>query len=185
MSLDYAILGFLNYMPMTGYDLKKRFDNSVAHFWSADQSQIYRTLTRLTESGWAEVEVVEQTERPDRKVYHITEAGKKELHAWLAGPIPMQEMRSAPLIQVFFSGQLTDEELLAKFEQAVAAMRQVLESYQLVPAFIQQYQKELTTPREAFCWGLTLELGFKSIQAQIEWAESIIQRIRDHSIPAE
>jgi len=49
MSLEYAILGFLNYHPYTGYDLKKIFDNSVQHFWVADQSQIYRTLIHLTE----------------------------------------------------------------------------------------------------------------------------------------
>ncbi len=49
MSLEYAILGFLNYHPYTGYDLKKIFDTSIRHFWPADQSQIYRTLARLTE----------------------------------------------------------------------------------------------------------------------------------------
>ena len=39
MSLEYAILGFLNYHPYTGYDLKKIFDTSIRHFWPADQSQ--------------------------------------------------------------------------------------------------------------------------------------------------
>jgi len=77
MSLEFAILGFLHYHPYSGYDLKKAFDASVRHFWPADQSQIYRTLGRLTEQGLAEMEVIEQTERPDRKVYHITQAGVK------------------------------------------------------------------------------------------------------------
>jgi len=40
MSLQHAILGFLNYKSLTGYDLKKIFDTSVRHFWAADQSQI-------------------------------------------------------------------------------------------------------------------------------------------------
>ena len=44
MSLDHAILGFLNYRRYSGYDLKKIFDKSVRHFWPADQSQIYLTL---------------------------------------------------------------------------------------------------------------------------------------------
>ncbi len=183
MSLEYAILGFLNYLPQTGYDLKKRFDNSVQHFWSADQSQIYRTLARITEQGWAEVEIVEQTNRPDRKVYHITPAGREELRRWLAGPIPTQEDHSGPLIQVFFAGQLSDEQLLEKFETVAAMMHMVLERYHQVPQVIDQYAQEFATPREAFCWYLTLELGLKTMQAQIDWAESIIQRIRDHQIP--
>ena len=51
------------------------FDASVRHFWPADQSQIYRTLSHLADKGLAELEVVEQIDRPDRKVYHITPAG--------------------------------------------------------------------------------------------------------------
>ena len=109
MSLEFAILGFLNYKPLSGYDLKKLFDVSVRHFWYADQSQIYRTLTRLTSQGLVEVEVVEQTARPDRKVYYITSSGKQQLHRWLLQPPPMQQPHSAPLVQIFFSGQLSDE----------------------------------------------------------------------------
>jgi DNA-binding PadR family transcriptional regulator len=36
VSLEYAILGFLNYHPSTGYDLKRMFDTSVRHFWNVD-----------------------------------------------------------------------------------------------------------------------------------------------------
>ena len=50
MSLEYAILGFLSYKPFSGYEMKKAFDNSVRHFWYADQSQIYRTLARAVHS---------------------------------------------------------------------------------------------------------------------------------------
>ena len=39
MSLEYAILGFLNYRPLSGYDLKKVFDNSVRHFWPIHSSK--------------------------------------------------------------------------------------------------------------------------------------------------
>ena len=55
MSLDFAILGFLSYSPFTGYDLKKFFDQSVRHFWTADQSQIYRILARLGDEGKVEM----------------------------------------------------------------------------------------------------------------------------------
>ena len=81
MSLEYAILGFLNYRPLSGYDLKKVFDNSVRHFWPADQSQIYRTLTKLAEQGYVEQEIVRGLDRPDRKEYRITPAGREALCA--------------------------------------------------------------------------------------------------------
>jgi len=58
MSLEHAVLGFINYKPFSGYDQKKLFDRAVHHFWPTDQSRIYRTLSRLLERGWASMEVV-------------------------------------------------------------------------------------------------------------------------------
>ena len=183
MSLEYAILGFLNYHPYSGYDLKKIFDTSIRHFWPADQSQIYRTLSRLTDNGWAEMEKIPQEDRPDRKVYHITDTGRAELRRWLAGPPPMGEPRSAPLIQVFFSAQLSDEENLAKFEGYAAVMRMILAQYEQVPGQIGPFQEEIPSPREHFFWLLTLENGLFNMRANLAWAESVIARIKNGEVP--
>jgi DNA-binding PadR family transcriptional regulator len=183
MSLDHAILGFLNYHPYSGYDLKKIFDTSVQHFWPADQSQIYRTLARLTEKGLVEMEKVPQEDRPDRKVYHITAAGRDELRRWLAGPPPLDEPRSAPLIQVFFAGQLSDPEILAKFEGFAAIMRAILERYEQVPDQVTPFQQEIPSPREHFFWLLTLENGIRNMRANLAWAESVIERIKNGQLP--
>ena len=83
MSLEHAIQGFLTCRPLSGYDLKKFFDETVRHFWSAPQSQIYRTLARMAETGWVEMERIKQEDRPDRKVYHVTGEGRDELRRWL------------------------------------------------------------------------------------------------------
>lgn len=183
MSLEYAILGFLNYKPLSGYDLKKIFDTSVQHFWSADQSQIYRTLIRLTEQGWAEMEIVEQSERPDRKVYHITEAGREALHQWLLTPTPLHVPRNAALIQVFFAGQLSDDEIVAMFERAAEHMRAVLARYEQIPQQVVAYRDYMESPREFFCWMLTLDAGFKSVQANLDWLEDVIRRIKNGEMP--
>jgi len=183
MSLEYAILGFLNYHPYTGYDLKKIFDNSVRHFWPADQSQIYRTLSRLTEQGYVDMEKVAQEDRPDRKVYHITEAGRAALLAWLAAPAMHDEPRSAALIQVFFGGQLTDEQILAKFEDVAAILRAVLAQYAEIPGRIDPYRQEIGSEREYFFWMLTLDNGLRSVRATLEWAENVIARIKHGDVP--
>lgn len=41
MSLAFGILGFLNYAPMSGYDLVRAFDSSLQFFWHAQNSHIY------------------------------------------------------------------------------------------------------------------------------------------------
>jgi PadR family transcriptional regulator AphA len=183
VSLEFAILGFLNYKPLSGYDLKKAFDTSVQHFWPADQSQIYRTLGRLVEQGWAKVEVVAQEARPNRKLYHITRAGRKELARWLRTPLPHEEARSAALVQVFFAGQMPDDEVLPIFERAAAELRALLAHYEQVPEQAAPYFALAHSEREVFFWMLTLECGVAMARGQLEWIESVIQRIKDGQIP--
>jgi PadR family transcriptional regulator, regulatory protein AphA len=183
MTLDYGILGFLNYQPHSGYDLKKRFDHTVNHFWSAEQSQIYRTLNSMTEMGWIEMEVIEQSDRPDRKVYHITETGRQQLRTWLLDPVPSQKPRIASLVQVFFAGQLSDEELLEKFEEAARSTRQQLEQFKQLPITEFDYIDDITSPREVFFWMATHQLGLKSLQSYLEWIENFIEKIKKKEIP--
>ncbi len=183
MSLKHAILGFLNYWPSSGYDLKKIFDDSVRHFWPANQSQIYRTLADINDQGWVDMEIVEQTDRPDRKVYHLTGAGKHELLRWLSAPTPFDEPRSASLVQVFFAGQLSDAEILAKFEAMAEMIRAVLEHYEKVPEQLEEHIKMVDSPREVFFWLLTLDLGMRTMRANMEWAESVIEKINAGQVP--
>ncbi|TFC83885.1 PadR family transcriptional regulator [Cryobacterium cheniae] len=126
MSLKIALLGILDLAPMTGYDLKKSIEASVAHFWSADQSQIYRTLAALVADGLAEVEVIPQDGRPDRREHHITPAGRAALNDWLRSPLEPETPHDAFLMRLFFVGTLgvpaTRAVLRARRSQAIAML---------------------------------------------------------------
>jgi DNA-binding PadR family transcriptional regulator len=183
MSLEYAILGFLQYRQATGYDLKKVFDSSVRHFWPADQSQIYRSLARLAEMGYAEQRVMRGLDRPDRKEYAITPAGRTALRAWLLSPLPSQDTRTAELIQVFFAGQLADEEALALFQRLAAEARAALAAYAQIPQPSEEDLREAGLERERFFWGLTLEYGAMAARRDLEWLESVIARIEAGALP--
>nr|HID15086.1 PadR family transcriptional regulator [Anaerolineae bacterium] len=178
MSLEYAILGFLNYSPMSGYDLKRYFDESVAHFWPATQSQIYRTLRSMEKKGWLQMEVVEQEDRPDRKVYHITDAGREELQRWLREPISLPPVRVAFLIKVFFGGGLQKEEILTQLHHQLALHRERLAAYRgPVREVLQQNIETTGLEREGLLWGLTLDAGIKHEEAWIEWCERAIEEV--------
>lgn len=183
MSLEYAILGFLNYRPLSGYDLKKVFDNSVRHFWPADQSQIYRTLARLAEQGCVEQETYRGLDRPDRKEYRITPVGREALRAWLLSPLPAQDMRIAELIQVFFAGQLSDEQALALFERLAAEARAAIAAYDQIPQPADADTQAAGLAREQFFWQLTLEYGIMSAHMDLAWCERVIARIKAGQLP--
>src|SRR5918997_950310 len=88
-TLGYAILGLLSREELSGYDLAGRMQVRVGHFWEARHSQIYPELARLEEGGLVTHRVVEQEERPDKKVYEITPAGLAALKEWVTElPVP-------------------------------------------------------------------------------------------------
>lgn len=183
MSLEHAILGFLTYHPLSGYDLKKVFDETVRHFWPATQSQIYRTLSRMAHEGLVRVEKVEQEDRPDRKVYHITDTGRQELRRWLLTPLPPRKVREPELIQVFFAGQLTDAEIIQRLEHAAERLHALLQYYRQLPQEPEAYVEQAGSPREAFFWVLTLEHGIAMTRAELEWLQSVIQRLKNKDQP--
>ena len=185
MSLDFAILGFLNQQPYSGYDLKKVFDTSVRHFWPADQSQIYRTLSRMKKDGWVETQVVYQENRPDRKEYSITKEGRNAFLEWLKTPLPVEENRSADMIQVFFASNLSDEEAIKIFERAEQNMQMGLAQYQHISKDPAQYSDFVKSPREFFFMMLTLEVGFNMLESNIKFLQSVIQRFKNGEVPQE
>ena len=81
--LKHGILGLLNYGPMTGYEIKTVFQDSLNYFWTAQTSQIYRELQSLKKKEWVKDELIPQKGRPDKRLFSITDAGKEELRCWL------------------------------------------------------------------------------------------------------
>ncbi len=181
MSLKHAILGFLSFAPFSGYDLKKAFDRSVQHFWPANQSQIYRTLAELNEEGLVEREIVEREERLDMKIYAITEAGRVALHQWLSTPLPEQDDREPFLIQVYFGGQLSDEELLGLLQHRLRATEERLAVYEGVYQASQNMPSKVNNPRAVFLSLLTLEAGYINTQSEADWLRTAIERIETNN----
>ena len=115
--LKYAILGLINRGAMTGYDLMKVFNRELVNFWYAKHSQIYPELKKLTEEGLITYETVLQGEKMEKKLYSITEAGKKDFLNWLKKqnvlePTPKDIFR----LKAYFLESLSKEEILEQFE---------------------------------------------------------------------
>lgn len=176
MSLKHAILGFLALQPMSGYDLKKAFDGSVRHFWPADQSQIYRTLSALAAAGLATVVDTDHADPLSRKVYHLSDDGRAELHRWLAAPPPPADDRDAFLIQVFFASLLSDEAAAAVLERQRAAVAEQLAAYE---AIYRAYANPTGQSRALFFSLLTLEQVIVQGRPYLAWLERAVARVRD------
>src|SRR3546814_19790247 len=94
MALEHALLVSLSERTASGLELTRRFDKSIGHFWTASHQQIYRVLGRMERDGWVRSEVVAQKDRPDKKVYAVTEQGRLKLERWLSEPTAVEPLRS-------------------------------------------------------------------------------------------
>lgn len=177
MPLAHAILGFLEYQPMTGYDLKKYFDQSVAHFWSATQSHIYKALEKLESDGLVESEIIQGEGKPNRKQYQITATGRGELRRWVSTPLPLEIHRETWLIQVFFSHNISNEEIAHMFKKRIEAMREYLSQCQVAQKNIDENAARVGIERLHELWQLTLDYGVDYYENEIAWLEKTLKRI--------
>lgn len=178
MPLAHAILGFLDYAPMSGYDLKKYFDQSVSHFWTATQSHIYKALENLEKDGMVESQVIQQEGKPNRKQYQITKEGRAELHRWVSTPLPIESPRQAWLIQVFFAHNATNEEIASLFEKRIEELNGYLSQCQVAQANIDESYKQVGIKRLRDLWQLTLDNGMSYYENEIAWLEKQLPLIR-------
>ena len=178
MPLEHAILAFIEFEPMSGYDLKKYFDVSVVHFWSTTQSHIYKALDGLEKKGWAEVHVIQQEGKPNRKVYQITANGHTELRHWLVTPIPLEPVREASLIQIFFSHSSSNAEITALFENRMEEIHAQLQTLRTVAqAAINENARQVGVERARQLWQVTLDYGIAYYEFELAWHKQMLATI--------
>lgn len=111
MDVKTVCLGMLTDGEASGYDLKKQFQSSFAHFFAAGYGSIYPALSSLAKDGFVECREELQEGKPDRKVYRITEKGLERLREELSKPNPSHKVRSEFLATMCFSHLMTNEQL--------------------------------------------------------------------------
>ncbi|MFD6420463.1 helix-turn-helix transcriptional regulator [Streptomyces sp. NPDC060198] len=83
MPLHHAVLALLTRRPNHGYELKARFEEAIGPQWGGlNIGHLYQILERLVRDGYVSRSQVAQTDRPDKNLYTLTEAGEAELHSW-------------------------------------------------------------------------------------------------------
>ena len=85
--MRHAFLALLSAGPAHGYELRQSFEEAFEGIWpSINAGQIYTTLGRLSRDGLVTSEEVSQDDRPNKRVFELTDMGKAELDRWLAEP---------------------------------------------------------------------------------------------------
>jgi DNA-binding PadR family transcriptional regulator len=181
MSLKHGLLGLLNYGGLTGYELNKTFNDSLGFFWQGQASQIYRELTAMERAGWLTSERVVQEDKPTKKIYAVTEAGKKELAEWLAEPgggvAEALRVRSAFLMRVFFGGETAPEETIALIRAFRDENEKALKSLGATSDNVKKYGQKTRDKNKIKYWRLVAKFGDGYYRAALEWAREALAEL--------
>ena len=171
----HAILGVLSLGAMSGYDVKKLIERSIAHFWNESYGQIYPILNRLAAEGFAERRREKQRGKPDRHVYSLTEQGRQELARWLAVPARHEPFRSELLLKLFLgvAGRVADS--VAQVEHYEAAQRGLLETYLGIE---RRLRVEMAGHPQLPFSLVTLHYGQHRCRAMLAWCTESIRALK-------
>jgi DNA-binding PadR family transcriptional regulator len=168
---ELAVLGLLAWSgEASGYELHKRAERSVAFIWAPARSQLYAVLKRLEADGLVRGRRIAQADRPDKRLFALTDAGTETLRAWLGRIDPIEpEDRDGVLLKVFF-GALGDPE---------AGRQQLLDYRERAAVRLATYREIEGTfdgePGEDALRRLqTLRFGMALIRASIDWADDTL-----------
>ena len=83
--LALAVLSYLTQRPMHPYELSRTLrDNNDVRSIKFNHGSLYMVVGQLARAGLiAEQETSREGQRPERTVYALTDAGRRELHDWL------------------------------------------------------------------------------------------------------
>jgi DNA-binding PadR family transcriptional regulator len=186
MALRHAVLAALLEGDASGYELAKRFDRSVADFWSATPQQLYRELERLEDEGLVRGRVVEQRRRPNKRVFALTGAGREQLHAFIAEPARPTAIRDDLLVKLQAADAGDRDAVRAAVEARREQARTKLARYERLRDGLLDGRSEAAYLRDAERVGpyLTLMGGRMYEEQNIRWCTAVLDALAQRP-PAE
>ena len=164
-SLQPALLGLLMIEPKHGYELHQEFNHNLGRVWDIGLSQLYAQLKLLEESGLLTAQTEPQSNRPPRKVYHLTSEGRDAFLEWVRRPTPyLRHIRVEFLARLYFYQELSLpglEQLVA--EQKAVCLTQIERFERLSGETHDQYRR------------LVLEFRQGQLEAVIQWLDRCLE----------
>ena len=133
--MRYPVLALLADAPAHGYEIKRGLEERFGAVISPlNAGQVYTTLQRLQRDELVRDDAVEQSGRPDKRVYRLTGSGREALLEWLGAPSAPTRLRDDFFMKLHFAQDLglADPAALiegqrAAYLNALRELEQVLE----------------------------------------------------------
>ena len=175
--MEYMILGLLLLKTRTIYDLREAISQGLNLMYSSSPGSIQTALRKLLACG--AVTVSEKMEgKRKKKIYAITEAGKKRFADWVQSPMDMHSARNPELAKLYFMGFSDKEARIANLE---AVIRQLEQPYQILSALCLQAET-MEVPESAreilHYQAASARFGRDFMKFQMDWYQAFLEEER-------
>jgi DNA-binding PadR family transcriptional regulator len=176
-SFRYFILGLLAQQAMSGYDIKQVMRGLGSLVGSPSFGAIYPALHALLQEDLVTVEILSRPDKPLRKTYSITGAGRRALGAWVAQPVPSSDSLKTFVMRLIPMADPACPALIAHLQQrreAVVAHRSALE----------RTAAELDG-RASLGQHMAMEYGLATTSAELDWLDAALARLQADTVASE
>jgi DNA-binding PadR family transcriptional regulator len=167
--MRYALLALLAEGSTYGYELKQAFERLFRPVWPPiNVGQIYTTLGRLERDGLVTSREIEQSRRPDKRVYELTDEGQAALANWMAAPVEGAHLKDEFFMKLVLASLAgTDPmQLLDRQRNKYLQSLRDLDTLAL--------ETEAESPAQLLIEGAILHL-----QADLKWLDRCEERLED------
>ncbi|MEM1433152.1 MAG: PadR family transcriptional regulator [Pseudomonadota bacterium] len=178
MALSHAIATALLDGPLSGYDLARRFETSLGFFWAASHQQIYQELKKLTQAGQLEARRVEQSGRPDKVEYKLTEPGHRALAAWALTESRRRPAKDDLFVKLYQLNEQNRAHLVREIKARLAQHQAKAELYEKIRAHHYADPEALSQRRQGVY--LALAAGIRYEAMFMDWCREALELL-DHS----
>lgn len=172
MALSHAILTALLDEDLSGYDLARKFETSLGFFWAASHQQIYQELRKLADSGALTATAVPQAGRPDKIVYALTDRGRADLDAWVAGASRRRDAKDDLFVKLYNVGHTDPAPILAELAARREEHAARLALYERIRD--RHYADPTALPPERRGIYLALDAGLRHERMFVGWCEDAL-----------
>jgi len=167
MELQEIILGFLDWQPLTGYELKKMFSELDFLPWSGNNNQIYKSLIELDDQNLVIKDVIQQENYPAQKRYRATKEGHDILKEAVLKDAEIPTFRNDFLLHLLWADCLTHAELMSIINKYQDKVNNELLLYQ---GKIKKDKLHASRNyRESFIWDMIMHRRAEYLQNELNW----------------
>lgn len=177
MSLCHALLTSLLEQPSSGYELARRFDKSIGHFWQATHQQIYRELGRMEKAGWIRSDADPDAGRTRKRSYTVLPAGREDLARWAGEAGPLPELRDEFMVRLRADAVAGPFGLRPELERRRSLHADKLHAYRAIEA--RDFPSEAEPTRQRRIHHLILKAGIQYEQNWIAWYDEALQMLSE------